>query len=180
MNCAVKFDQLRQQGSVTTDEALAFFDELEPVDQAFMLGNWCGDGFATGHRMDGLLERYNWYGKRFETTEKVHPLVFKRRNGELVSLNPILFPLPLAGRNRFSTSELAKRIFDLTTYVAKTDTAKARLRMTEYRGKVSATMVYDQIPVNDIFRKIDDNTVLGIMDQKGAKQPYFFVLKRES
>ncbi|MEL6382734.1 MAG: DUF4334 domain-containing protein, partial [Cyanobacteria bacterium J06626_18] len=43
---------------------------------------------------------------------------------------------------------------------------------------VSATMVYDYLPINDTFRKIDDNTVLGIMDLKNSPQPFFFTLKR--
>jgi len=49
----------------------------------------------------------------------------------------------------------------------------------EYRGKVSATMIYDYLPINDVFRKVDDNTVLGLMDFKGMPQPFFFVLDRE-
>ena len=32
---------------------------------------------------------------------------------------------------------------------------KARLRMTEYRGQLSATMIYDDWPTNDVFRKVD-------------------------
>ena len=38
---------------------------------------------------------------------------------------------------------------------------------------------YDNLPINDVFRKVDDNTVLGIMDLKGMKQPFFFVLRRD-
>jgi hypothetical protein len=26
--------------------------------------------------------------------------------------------------------------------------------MTEYRGVVSATMIYDALPINDVFRKV--------------------------
>ena len=51
--------------------------------------------------------------------------------------------------------------------------------MIEYREKVSTTMIYDNLPINDIFRKIDDNTVLGLMDFKGMPQPFFFVLNRD-
>jgi hypothetical protein len=51
--------------------------------------------------------------------------------------------------------------------------------MTTYRGKSSATMIYDQLPINDVFRKIDQNTALGLMDLKGVKQPFFFILRRE-
>ena len=39
-------------------------------------------------------------------------------------------------------------------------------------------MVYDRLPIHDCFRRLDDDTVLGLMDQKGARQPFFFVLRR--
>ena len=61
----------------------------------------------------------------------------------------------------------------------KTEKSQARIRMIEYREKVSATMIYDNLPINDIFRKIDDNTVLGLMDFKGMPEPFFFVLNRD-
>jgi ABC-type lipoprotein export system ATPase subunit len=50
---------------------------------------------------------------------------------------------------------------------------------TTLLGKLSATMIYDQLPTNDIFRKLDDNTVLGLMDNKTIKDPFFFKLIRE-
>lgn len=179
MNCAVTFDALLHSGSVSTEQALAFFDELEPVDTSFMLGSWKGSGFPTGHPMDGLLENYNWYGKTFESSEDVHPLVFTRRSGSKVRLNPIWFPMSVARRTRLSTSALSRFVFNLSTYMLKTNKSRARLRMTEYRGKVSATMVYDQKAINDVFRKIDDNKVLGVMDLKArGYKPFFFVLER--
>jgi hypothetical protein len=52
--------------------------------------------------------------------------------------------------------------------------------MTNYRGKVSATLIYDDLPINDAFRLVDTNTVLGVMDLKGMEQPFFFVLNRET
>ncbi len=54
------------------------------------------------------------------------------------------------------------------------------MRMTEYRGKLSATMIYDQIPVHDVFRKLDDNTVLSVMDNRDVKDPFFFKLTRDN
>ena len=44
--------------------------------------------------------------------------------------------------------------------------------MTEYRGVVSATMIYDSLPIIDIFRKVDDDTVLGAMDLRFTPQPF--------
>lgn len=33
--------------------------------------------------------------------------------------------------------------------------------------------------LHDMFRKVDTNTVLGLMDYKGVDSPFFFILKRE-
>ena len=40
-------------------------------------------------------------------------------------------------------------------------------------------MVYDQLPINDVFRKISNDKVLGVMDLKDATKPFFFVLTRD-
>ena len=167
MNGTLEFDEL-SSGEVSSEQALALFDELEPVNLEFMLGRWPGHGFPTGHRMDGLLEHFHWYGKVFENTETVHPLVFQHRNEKQLCLNPIWFPLRMAARSPVSMSAITSRVFDWAMPLLQTRRSRARLRMTEYRGKVSATMVYDHKPINDVFRKIDDNRVLGLMDQKGG------------
>lgn len=179
MNCAVAYDTLATQASVSPDDAMALFDSLEPVGIDFMLGRWRGKGFPTGHRMDGLMEHLQWYGKAFESSESVHPLVFQRNNGELIHLNPIWFPIRAARRSRLAMSRTARRLFSVAMPLFKTRQPAARLRMTEYRGKVSATMVYDYKAINDVFRKIDENRVLGVMDCKGEQgYPFFFVLER--
>lgn len=45
---------------------------------------------------------------------------------------------------------------------------EATLWNIEFRGEVTATMVYDGRPVHDHFKVVDDNTVVGIMNGKGA------------
>lgn len=50
--------------------------------------------------------------------------------------------------------------------------------ITQYRGIDTATMVYDAQPINDIFRRVSDDTVLGLMDLRGLATPYFFSLRR--
>lgn len=37
----------------------------------------------------------------------------------------------------------------------------------------------DGQPIHDVFRKLDNETVLGVMDLKDMPQPFFFVLRRE-
>ncbi|KGD63822.1 hypothetical protein Y5S_03029 [Alcanivorax nanhaiticus] len=177
----ISFAAAQAQGKVSGDDALAIFDALEPVDTDFMLGAWKGEGFETGHPMDGMLERCHWHGKRFETTEHVHPLVFRKRNGDLASVKPLLaMPgLGLLDKLPMLKSEAAGSVFQVLIPLLTGQKSAARLRMTTYRGKPSATMVYDNLPINDVFRKVDDDTVLGVMDLKGMKTPFFFVLRRD-
>jgi hypothetical protein len=55
----------------------------------------------------------------------------------------------------------------------------AALRMVEHRGVVTATMVYDNHPIFDHFRRVGDDVVLGVMDRKAEwRPPLVFVLRR--
>ncbi len=62
--------------------------------------------------------------------------------------------------------------------VANPVLGKAALRMVRYRGAVTATMIYDKHPIFDHFRRVDDDTALGVMDRKGEAAPLFFCLRR--
>ena len=178
MSTLEKFQTIIQQGKTSTDEALKLFDELDTVDLEFMMGRWKGSGFHTNHPMDGLLEVANWYGKEFIEPDCVHPLLFLDSNNKIfkVAPNPTLMNLVL--RFPFSKNEAMKPLFKLINSMLKTEKSQARIRMMEHRQKISATMIYDNLPIHDIFRKVDDNTVLGLMDFKGMKQPFFFLLNR--
>lgn len=57
----------------------------------------------------------------------------------------------------------------------------ARIREVKFRGTVSAAMIYDKFPIIDVFKYVDDNTVLGAMDNKDFPADageYYFYLKR--
>ncbi len=54
----------------------------------------------------------------------------------------------------------------------------ATLRTVEYRGVSTATMVYDKHPIFDHFRRVDADTMLGLMDRKGEPAPLAFTLTR--
>lgn len=92
-------------------------------------------------------------------------------------MNPVLMG-PLLGLS-LPKSAILGRLFQVFMPLITTSRPKARLRMTTYRGKLSATMIYDQLPINDVFRKIDQDTVFGVMDLKGMESPFFFILRRE-
>lgn len=175
---ALEIQTVVQQRKATTEEALKLFDELDTVDLEFMLGRWQGSDFDTNHSLDGLLETMGWYGKEFVDADNVHPLLFGNGNEIFkVDPNPVItnlglkFPLP-------KDSSL-KPLYGTMGKLLKTEESKARIRMMEYRHKVSATMIYDYLPIHDVFRKIDNNTVMGLMDWKGIPQPFFFILNRE-
>jgi hypothetical protein len=173
------FSQFIAVGSASTDEALTVFDDLDTIDTDFMIGSWKGAGFPTDHPLDGLLEAYHWYGKRFESPEHVHPLIFTKSNGKRVNVNPALVPIRAGLLMRAPRTAFLGRLFQLCIPLLTTKRSRARLRLTHYRSKASATMIYDDLPINDVFRKVDNNTVLGVMDLKGMEQPFFFVLRRE-
>lgn len=175
--------ELMPSTPTTTDEALAIFDAAEPVDPAFMIGTWHGAEVPTGHPMDGLLEASGWWGKHFADTESVHPLLFPDSAGR--SLWPLNPALAFGGLGLATKLPLFERI-SLSAPIAalrpllRARSPKARLRTTRYRGVDTATMVYDQLPINDVFRKLNDDAVIGAMDLRGSRRPYFFVLRRDN
>ncbi len=178
MSTLDKFHTLLWQGETTTDKALALFDELEGVTLDFIVGRWKGSGFNTHHRMDGLLETVGWYGKEFVSPDCVHPLLFSDGNKIYkVDPNPTVFHLGFS--IDLPQKESLKPLYSAMSKLLRTKESKARVRMMEYRGKLSATMSYDYLPINDVFRKVDDNTLLGLMDFKGMERPFFFLLTRD-
>ncbi|MDH4406816.1 MAG: DUF4334 domain-containing protein [Cyanobium sp. D14.bin.5] len=40
-------------------------------------------------------------------------------------------------------------------------------------------MLYDHLPIVDVFRRLDAQTLLGVMDARGISQPFFFTLRHE-
>lgn len=144
---ALEYFQQLQSSRERLDIAMLqdFFDSLEALPAEFMLGEWDGGVFTTGHPGEKQLSALDWHGKNFHSANEVNPIISHDADGKRV-VNPVL--------------------------------GTASLRSVAYRGVVTATMVYDSHPIFDHFRKIDDNTVLGVMDRKGDTMPLFFFLQR--
>jgi hypothetical protein len=170
----------RHAEGVAPDEALAYFDSLPTVTPAEMHGRWRGSGLPTGSPLDGLLEAYGWYGKEFVDDETVHPLLFRDRSGAPRPLDPGLLPMSLlrdyAGFAQFWPLRAA---FTRLRPLLYTDKPRARLREVTHRGVVTAAMVYDALPIIDVFRRVDDDVRLGAMDMRGLPAPFFFLLERD-
>lgn len=164
----------------TADAALAFYDALPPVQVDEMVGWWRGRSVPTGSPLDGMLERFGWRGKRFGSAEDGHPLVFADGRGRPVSVNPALLPVwTLLRMPSLMNTPVAASIFRLVLSLLRTREPRARLRMVEVRGVVTATLIYDAHPIMDAFRKVDGDTMLGLMDLRGLDEPFFFSLRRE-
>lgn len=163
----------------TSTELLDLFDQLAPAELSFLQGTWQGEEFITGHFLEGTLAASGWYGKVFVSPEKVHPLLYytNTKKTKTFALNPALAIFKPWFLN-LAKSKIAPIIVLLVRPIAATKKYKARLRMMEYRGKVSATMIYDQHPINDVFRKVDERTLLGLMDMRQMDTPYFFILRK--
>ena len=60
-----------------------------------------------------------------------------------------------------------------------TNRPTARLRSIEHRGVRTAAMIYDALPIIDVFRRVNDDVLLGAMDMRGLPEPFFFLLHRD-
>lgn len=54
----------------------------------------------------------------------------------------------------------------------------ASLKTMSFHGVASAAMVYDDQPIVDHFRRIDDRRIMGAMTTQGDDRIYFFELER--
>ncbi|MXP24118.1 DUF4334 domain-containing protein [Gordonia sp. HNM0687] len=167
----------------TTEAALELFDSAPAVETDAMIGTWRGAELPTNHPMDGLLAASGWWGKQFVDAETVHPLLFPTPDGQaLWPMNPAFAfsGVPLAAKAPSIKSMSFGTPIAATRLLWRARSAKARLRTTRYRGVDTATMLYDQLPINDVFRRLADDAVLGAMDLKGSDRPYFFALRRDN
>ncbi len=169
-------EDILKDRKASAKEALEIFDRLEMAPEDFMIGRWKGFEIETNHQMDGLLEATGWYGKLFLNSEEVHPLLFYTKNNtQLYSVNPKIVPMHM----KFPKSNVLGLLMRLAKPMLQTKKATARLRMIEYRNRVTATMCYDEKAILDHFAKIDENRVMGVMDLKGVQEPYIFILERD-
>lgn len=149
-----RFDDLRSAEAATPAELDDLWSDLSAVTVAEVLGPWRGGDFATGHIASTVLKKVRWHGKAFNGPLDAQPLVCRNAVGELYS------NLEAGGGGEASLWEVA------------------------FRGETTATMVYDKMPVLDHFKKVDDTTLMGIMNGKldstfGISDLYYFWLERD-
>ena len=112
-----------------------------------------------------MLETCHWYGKAFRGPDDVDPLLPDPR---------WLERWPWLG-----TAGAGGLFQRLALPLWITHHPQARLRVVEHGGVRSAAMLYDHLPIIDVFRRLDEHTLLGVMDARVISQPFFFTLRRE-
>ncbi|WP_245569729.1 DUF4334 domain-containing protein [Gordonia shandongensis] len=175
-------DELRrlQRTGCTLRQAAEFFDSLPAAEIGDLTpSRFTGSELPTGHLFDGMLTDSGWYGKSFRTADNVQPLLFSA--GEAVfAINPILLPpLTIASRTPRIIARGFKRSLPALRHLVGTRKAHARLRAIDHNGVETAAMVYDSLPIIDVFKKVSADTFLGLMDYRGTPDPYFFVIDRD-
>lgn len=156
--------------TMNDEQARATFNALkERTDQipdAEIDEFWATLPPATVEQMIG-----EWRGGEFVTGHKMNGLLEKARwFGKTFNSVTDVQPLVCLDEdgNKFSNIKLGK--------------GEASLWAEEFRGEVVATMVYDGQPTHDHFKRVDDNTVLGIMNGKDAVldngRYFYFYLER--
>jgi Domain of unknown function (DUF4334)/GXWXG protein len=81
-----KFTELKELTDQIPDADLDdFWAALEPATIDFMIGDWAGGEFDTGHLMNGGLEKARWFGKTFVSATDVKPLVCRDDDGNKFS-----------------------------------------------------------------------------------------------
>lgn len=168
-----------QKSGATPEQAWALFDRLPAArTDEVTLGRWHGEELDTGHPFAGVLVASGWYGKQFDGPDSVHPLLFADSTGAIFPVDPRRVPLTLTDKVPLAGVRAINKALPVLGLALRTRKYTARLRDIEYRGVVSVAMVYDHLPIIDHFRRVDEHTLLGIMDLRGMDAPYFFVLRR--
>ena len=154
MTLRQRFDALVADPSPATDALDALWSDLPVLDASEMLGAWRGGDFSTGHPASALLTTIGWHGKRFDSLTDGHPLICRGEDGALYS------------NTRYAGGGYSS------------------LWNVEFRGESTATMVYDGSATFDHFKRVDDHTLMGIMNGKleaafGTADHYYFWLERD-
>jgi hypothetical protein len=126
-----------------------FFSTLDSVEIGLLLGEW----------KIGYLFTKEGTGSFFETITKGFP-VFRLYS------------------KRFITKDKVQAwIYDFFGFKFIVPFTDAFLQEIEFRGKISTSLVYKHLPMTDFLRKIDNNTVMGIMKTRDKLNLYFYLEK---
>ena len=152
MHCSkpdrLKFEKIiLRTGKLSSDELDQFYSELQSVTIDEMIGLWKLGYFFT-YRKGNRLEKMIRY-----------------------------FPIKLYGKRFKSKNKVQAWIFSFFGIKFGFPFTTAILETVPYRNKESTSMIYNYLPMIDHFRKVDNSTVMGIMEVKGNLSLYFYLVK---
>lgn len=75
MDPKAQFHSLVERESLALEPLFELFDALEAIDTPFMLGEWDGGSFRTGHPGEQQLAALGWRGKTFHSDDDVDPII---------------------------------------------------------------------------------------------------------
>ncbi|KAJ7274235.1 hypothetical protein C8J57DRAFT_1178391 [Mycena rebaudengoi] len=78
--------ELIKVGKTSEENATSIFDQLKPIEPSFLMGEWSGGDFDTGHPVTEALKKIDWAGKTFRSEEDVDPIVVHGEGGERKTL----------------------------------------------------------------------------------------------
>ncbi|MBW9064550.1 DUF4334 domain-containing protein [Rhizobium herbae] len=155
------------------------FRRLSPVQPRELVGLWKGHGLSAGHPFDGVLENLGWFGKRFMRDMRADALLFCSGERRLTAIDPKWIPVQLALRfHGFGLTGTARNLFSHLQPCLRARGPVASVKTMVFDGVESAAMVYDDQPIVDYFRRIDEERVMGAMKITGDERIYFFELER--
>lgn len=159
-SASAELTALRALETVPSERVSALWDTCDPARVEDIAGSrWRGTGLDTGHTMFGMLGQMHWWGKDFTEARKVDPILVTDEDGNVVP----------------DTSA--------------TGGGGASLWEVSFRGRPTASMVYDRLPVIDHFVVVDTGpdgrptTLLAVMNGRGTVsggEHFWFVLDREA
>lgn len=172
------FAELSKDRAGTTEECWRVFDSLPAVTVEELSGwRWKGYEIRNGHPWNGLLNKNNWFGKEYFTPEHGNPLLTYASKAET---GDDVFPAePIKWFAHVAEGGDEVILYKNKDKFLARENVGCSLKTILYRGSITASMFYDEVPVNDTFKKVDDNTVYGVMDCKFLPDPpLFFVLEK--
>ncbi|KAL2784922.1 hypothetical protein BJX66DRAFT_315982 [Aspergillus keveii] len=128
-----------------------YFNTLPAIPPSTLLGSWRGTCIQTNHPGTQQLNDLHWAGKTFHSINDVDPIIVRETQPD----------------------GSVKRVVNGVM-------GKARIREVKYNGVVSAAMIYNERPIIDYFRGVDERTVMGVMDALGSSADHglFFLLEK--
>ena len=109
---------------------------------------------------------------------KIEYLFTKERVSGLETLSRCCSIFRLYGKKFLSEKNVKAWIYSILGIKFSIPGTTATLKMMKYRDKNSTAMVYNHLPITDYFRKVDDSTILAIMEMNGKVSLYFCLKKK--